>query len=177
MPFDAHLGELVYADGSAAGTPVDIIGRLWAEEAIPHQAGAGFLVIELAEPVFFQIDPSRTPICLLLWIASVLETHRFGWWQITKMEGLANELDGTILSRGFTLAPWDADDVESIWQQLASPDEAPLRPMIRLHTASGWEGSENIRPPAMVRIHGVSLEEFESIDCLCGSESQDISQA
>jgi hypothetical protein len=177
MPFDTHLGELVYADRSAAGTPVDIIGRLWTEEVIPHEPGAGFLVIELAEPVFFEMDPSRTAICRLLWVARVLESHRFGWWQITKMEGLANEFDGTILSRGFTLAPWNPDDVERTWQQLASPDEAPSRPTIRLNTASGWEANESARPPRIVRVHSVSLEEFEAMDCVCGPEAPDTSQA
>lgn len=174
MPMDTHLGDLVHSNGAPAGTPIDIIGRLWAEEAIPRQPAAGLLVIELAEPVFFKIDSSRTPVCRLLWAVRVLESHRFGWWQITKMEGLANDLDGTILSKGFTLAPWNPDDVDANWQQIASPDDAPTRPTIRLHTASGWEPDEDAVPPAIADVRGVSHQEFDALDCVCGPERPDI---
>jgi hypothetical protein len=176
MPFETHLGELVYADGAAAGSPADIIGRLWTEEVIPHQPGAGLLVIELSEPVFFEIDPSRTPICRFLWAASVVETHRFGWWQITKMEGLANDLDGTILSRGFTLAPLNPEDVENNWQRVASPDSAPARPIIRLHMTSGWELNEKVNPPRIADIRSVSDQEFVATDCVCEASAPDLPQ-
>ena len=60
------------------------------------------------------------------------------------------------------------------WQQIASPDDAPTRPTIRLHTASGWEPDDDAVPPAIADVRGVLHQEFDVLDCVCGPERPDI---
>jgi hypothetical protein len=95
MPYDFHDAALLHQDGKSAGTPLNLVGILWAGEAIPHEPGEGFVIIDLAQPVFFEIDQSRTPMCRVMFHGRVVETHRFGFWQLAKIEG-AGRLSGWV---------------------------------------------------------------------------------
>jgi hypothetical protein len=61
MPYDFHDASLQHERGRSAGTPLNLVGILWAGEVIPREVGEGFVIIDLAHPVFFEIDQSRTP--------------------------------------------------------------------------------------------------------------------
>jgi hypothetical protein len=167
MPYDFHDGALVHEDGRSAGTPLNLVGMIWADEAIPHEPGEALLVVDLTRPVFFEIDESRTPICRIMFHARVIETHRFGMWQLTTIEGLANELDGSILSRGFTTSPFDIEDVLKNWQDVASPEACPSRPTMRIVTAGAWDVDESVEPPHIATLRSVSPQEFQTTDAIC----------
>jgi hypothetical protein len=83
------------------------------------------------------------------------------------MEGLANELDGSILSHGFTTSPFDIEDVLRNWQLLPSAAECPALPVLRLVTAGMWEVDNTITPPEISAICAVSEEEFLQADIVC----------
>lgn len=167
MPYDFHDGALVHEDGSSAGTPLNLVGIIWADEAISHTPGEALLIVDLTRPVSFEIDTSRTPICHIMFHARVIEKHRFGMWQLAKMEGLANDLDGTILSRGFTTSPFDIEDVLRNWQVVQSLDECPARPTMRIVTAGAWDVDETITPPQVATLRSVDEREFQSTDAVC----------
>jgi hypothetical protein len=150
-----------------AGTPLNLVGIIWADEAIPRTRGEALLIVDLARPVFFEIDTSRTPICRIMFHARVIENHRFGMWQLAKMEGLANDLDGSILSRGFTTSPFDIEEVLNNWQVVQSPEECPTRPTMRLVTAGAWDVDETITPPQVAMLRSVDEREFQSTDAVC----------
>lgn len=167
MPYDFHDGLLRHADGRSAGTPLNLIGTLWASETFPQQPGAGFVIVDLAEPVRFDIDPSRTPICRIMFFAAVIETHRFGLWELAKIEGLANDLDGSIQTRGFTTTAFNIEDVLENWTEITSPDDSPSRPTLRLTTAGGWDVDDTIEPPHVSRVRSVDEREFQATDAIC----------
>ena len=167
MPYDFHDAALQHEDGRTAGTPLNLVGILWADEAIPHEPGQGFVIIDLARPVFFEIDESRTLICRVMFHARVVETHRFGFWQLAKIEGLANDLDGSITSRGFTTTGFDIEDVLKSWLEVASPDQTPTRPTMRLTTAGGWDWNDSIEPPQVAGVRFVDEREFQDADAVC----------
>jgi hypothetical protein len=172
MPYHPHEGELLHADGSPAGTALDLIGDMWAEEAIPHQPLSALLRIEFAEPVFFAIDKSQTPICRLLLYAKVVEGIYHGEWRVAQMTGLANDLDGTITARGFTLSPLDFDQIRADWKQV-TPDEARgLQTTIRLFSAGAWDVDKSVRLPTVTEICSVSEAEFAAADSVCEAREQ-----
>jgi hypothetical protein len=84
MPYDTHDASLVHEDGTSAGTPVNLVGSIWADEDNPREPGAALVIVDLARPVFFEIDPSRAAICRILFYARITEQHRFGMWQLAK---------------------------------------------------------------------------------------------
>lgn len=153
--------------GERGGTPLNLVGILWADEEIPHEPGEGLVIVDLVRPVFFEIDTSHTPICRLMFYARVTEVHRFGMWQLAKMEGLANDLTGSVLSRGFTTSPFDLEDVRQNWQAVASEDECPTRPTMRIVTAGAWDVDESIVPPSVAQLRSVSEREFQNTDAVC----------
>jgi hypothetical protein len=91
----------------------------------------------------------------------VVETHRFGFWQLAKIEGLANELDGSITSRGFTTTGFDIEDVLKNGLDVPSPEQTPTRPTMRLTTAGGWDWDESIEPPSVGGVRFVAEREFK----------------
>ena len=164
MPYDPHEGELLHADGSPAGTALDVLGHIWTEEAIPHRSLSALLRIEFAEPVFFAIDKSQTPICRLLLYAKVVERMYHGQWRVAQMTGLANDLDGTITARGFTLSPLDFDQIRADWKQV-TPDEAcEFHATIRLFSAGAWDVNNSVRLPTVTEIRAVTEAEFTAAD-------------
>ncbi len=167
MPYDFHDAALLHEDGRSAGTPLDLVGILWEDEMIPHGPGLGFVIIDLAHPVFFEIDQSRTPMCRVMFHGRVVETHRFGLWQLAKIEGLANDLDGSITSRGFTTSAFDIEDVLKNWLEVLSPDQTPTRPTMRLTTAGGWEWDESLEPPQVAGVRFVAERDFDNTDAVC----------
>jgi hypothetical protein len=172
MPYNPHEGELLHADGSPAGTALDLVGDIWAEEGIPHQPLSALLKIEFAEPVCFAIDKSRTPICRLLLYAKVVERMYHGQWRVAQITGLANDVDETITARGLTLSPLDFDQVRANWNQVA-PDEArQLRATVRLFSAGAWDINESVRLPTVTEIRSVTEAEFTAADSVCEASEQ-----
>lgn len=169
MPYQPHQGEMLHADGTPAGTPLDLIGDLWAAEAIPHEPLSALLKIELAEPVFFAIDRSQTPICRLLLNATVIESRYHGNWPVAKMTGLANDLDGTITARGFTLSPLDWDEVRANWNKVTEGEAIQLPATVRLFSAGAWDISDSVRLPTVAEIRAVAEAEFTMADSVCES--------
>jgi len=171
MPYNPYEGELLHVDGSPAGTALDLVGDMWAEEAIPHQPLNALLKIEFAEPVFFAIDKSRTPICRLLLYAKVVERMYHGQWPVAQMTGLANDLDRTITARAFTLSPLDFDQVRANWNHVTADEAHQLQATVRLFSAGAWDTNESVRLPTVTEIRSVTEAEFAAADSVCEAQS------
>lgn len=88
--------------------------------------------------------------------------------ELDSIEGLANDLDGSILTRGFTTSPFDIEHVLNEWQRVDSLDGCPARPTMRIVTAGAWDIDETIAAPQITTLRSVDPREFETVDAVDG---------
>ena len=100
-----------------------------------------------------------------------------GQWRIAQMTGIANDLDGTITARGFTLPRLDFDQVRANWKQVA-PDEArQLQATVRLFSAGAWDINKSVRLPTVTEIRSVTEAEFAAADSVCETQNSLVAKA
>ena len=62
----------------------------------------------------------------------------FGNLSIAKISGFKDELSGNVIANAFTTGIFDPEDVVDNWEKIASEDDAPARPLLKLRGLVGW---------------------------------------
>jgi hypothetical protein len=62
----------------------------------------------------------------------------FGQQPIDHVSGFKDELSGAVITNAFTIGILDPDDVWDRWQRIASEEDVPVKPLLRLTGLVGW---------------------------------------
>jgi hypothetical protein len=167
MPFAFETANLRVPDDSDAGTPAQLFGRVWESDAIEDDVkGERWIVVELAEPVFFAVDPSRTLLCRFLYRLEVTRANYFGLWKMAQLEGLGSVLDRTVATRRLVTTSFDFAQVFRGWETLSDQEADERDVTFRLFARSGAV-EDGVRTPTVSVVREIGAAELSAIHCLC----------
>lgn len=136
LPFrmlpDPNTWKLYNQKGEFLGVATELVRRKWNSGDVSNEVGEHRSIDYVGRPV--QMDngygtpvPVKTTVDFL-----VYKRLLFGWISLEKIKGFKDEKDGSVITREFTTGPVDFETIEREWQQIASVDEAPAKPMLKL---------------------------------------------
>jgi hypothetical protein len=121
------------------GVPAETAIKKWNEGRYPVEPGeySDLPIFDTPEVLTDNGYGQLTPVTLT--VSLFVERQLFfGQLPISKISGFRDELSGAIITNAFTTGILDVNDVINNWQKIASEDELPMKPMMRLQGLVGW---------------------------------------
>ena len=142
LPRDYFSSVIAYSvdHQKELGTPLNAIIKKWDEGRCPTEPGEhdNLPIFDTPDVLTDNGYGQRIPVQLTASIFVIRQLH-FGQLPIKKISGFKDELSGAIITNAFTTGIFNPNDVMRNWQAIASENELPVRPMMKLSGLISWD--------------------------------------
>jgi len=139
---DLREMTLYRADGSEIGVVRDLLVRGWNGEVIPHQPGEHRNLPLADEATHIMTDGVLYAVNVMANV-TVTKTLYFGHLPLKEVQGFADELDGTLITRSITTADLDFATMHKDWQIIQSIEELAVKPLFTMGVSSLYRTRED----------------------------------
>lgn len=127
--------------GSRIGDVTNLINYRWNNDDISHEPGIH--KVRLTEKETYMLADGVLYKVNVLADVKVARTLFFGRLRLEEIQGFKNEITGELITKGFTTASLNHEEVEKTWQRIESKDVLAVEPVI-LEEVSSYYPVEGI---------------------------------
>jgi hypothetical protein len=144
------------------GKVADLLDKRWNDGDLPIESGTFEDLDFIGQPTkimyqdeFFEVKITATITTKRNWY--------FGNLPLAKISGFKDEIEGGLVTKGFTTAVMDIVEIQESWQRLGSVDELAVKPVLRLGWQSHYEreGSPSVAAKPVMRMETDSWIEID----------------
>ena len=136
-PQDFRETVLFRADQSQIGAVKKLLAKLWDEGRIQHQPGEQRDIALTQEETYILTDGRLYRVDVLANV-HVIQTLYFGQLPLKEVQGFSDELQGGLITNGFTTDELNFAKVEDFWYRVESPESLAVQPVLTLHVSSSY---------------------------------------